>query len=310
MITKKRKIYWLCLFALALFLKSQFVFAQENGEGFSITPFFQEIILERDQKETVFFLTVENTTNAPAIFRVSVLDFGALDESGGVAFLGASDPERKYGLASWISLEKDALVLNPGEKQNIRVAVENKESLSPGGHYAAIFLKMEPDKAPAGENASSVAFNQSLASLVFTRKLGGEIYGLEFKGQEMQKQLLQNPAGTKLRFQNTGNVHIVPRGIVKVVDPFGREVLRGIINSGSAIILPETFRVFPVSLKKIAPILFPGRYAVSVEYRYDGKDDFAVEKFKFNFIPASFFATLLIIFSLFAGYVWLRKRKK
>lgn len=310
MIAGKGKIYWLCLFVLALFLKSQFVFAQENKKGFSITPFFQEVNLEQGQKEAVFFLTVENTTDIPAIFRVSVLDFGALDESGGVAFLGASDPERKYGLASWISLEKDALVLNPGEKQNVRVAVENKESLSPGGHYAAIFLKMENDEKSSGENYSAVAFNPSFASLIFARKIGGEIYGLEFKGQEMQKQFPKNPSGIKLRFQNTGNVHVVPRGIVKITDPFGREVLRGIINPESAIILPETFRVFPVSLKKTALTIFPGAYTLSVEYRFDGKDDFAVQKFKFNFIPISFVTTILIIFSLFAGYVWFRKRKK
>lgn len=311
MVVRKRKIYWLCLFALTLFLKSQFVFAEENKKVFSITPFFQEINLEQNQKEAVFFLTVENATESLAIFRISVLDFGALDESGGVAFLGMSDPGRKYGLASWISLEKDALVLNPGEKQNVRVTVENKESLSPGGHYAAIFLKMENDKISSGENSSAVAFNPSFASLVFARKIGGETYGLELKNQELQKQLLQNPAGTKLRFQNTGNTHVVPRGIVKITDFFGREVIRGIINPESAIILPETFRIFPVSLKKTALIFFPGRYTLSVEYRYDGKDDFAVQKFKFNFIPVSFVATLLIIFlSLFSGYVWFRKRRK
>ncbi len=349
---KKRKICWLCLFVLALFFKSHFIFAEENespqayacgiscffggvksaeaedtsshsspdsrprssakadSKGFSITPFFQEVNLEQNQKEAVFFLTVENTTDAPATFRISVLDFGALDESGGVAFLGAGNPERKYGLASWISLEKDALVLNPGDKQNIRVAVENKESLSPGGHYAAIFLKMENDKTPSGDNYSAVAFNPSFASLIFARKIGGETYGLELKGQELQKQILRNPSGTKLRFQNTGNTYVIPRGIVKITDPLGREVLRGIINYGSAIILPETFRVFPVSLKKTALVIFPGRYTLSVEYRYDGKDDFAIQKFKFNFIPASFAAVILIAIGFLAGYAWYKKRKK
>lgn len=310
MVIKKRKIFLLCLLALALFLKSQFVLAKENKKGFTITPFFQEVTLERDQKESIFFLTVENTTDVPAIFRISVLDFGSLDESGGVALLGASDPERKYGLASWISLEKNSLVLNPGEKQNIRVAAENKESLSPGGHYGAIFLKMEPERTPYGENSSSVALDPSFASLVFARKIGGEIYGLDLKSQELQKKILQNPSGSKLRFQNMGNTHIVPRGIVNIIDPLGREVLSGTINSGSAIILPEAFRVFPVSLKKTAPIIFPGSYEFSVEYRYDGKDDFAVQKFKFNFIPVSFVATILIVICFFTGYVWLKKRKK
>ena len=299
---RKRKLGLFCLFALAMLLSGDASFSQEKGKEFSITPFFQEITLGQGQKEAVFSLTVRNTTDTPATFRISVLDFGALDESGGVAFLGAGDPERKYGLASWMNLEKDAIVLNPGEKQNIRVLVENKESLSPGGHYAAVFFKMENDKSSSGGNAPTVAFKPSFASLIFARKLGGEIYKLELKGQELQKRFLGNPFEAKLRFQNTGNVHIVPRGVVKIADPFGREISRGIINTGSTAILPETFRIFPVPLKETAAAFIPGRYSMSIDYRYDGQDNFSSEGIKIFLVPPLFVSGIFILLAVAIVY--------
>jgi hypothetical protein len=303
--------FFIFFFSLAVFVKNCSAETEEKVRGFSIDPFFQEVTIQPEQKESQFFLTVENTTETPAIFHISVLDFGALDESGGVAFLGASDLERKYGLASWISLEIDALVINPNEKQQVRVTIENKESLSPGGHYAALFLKMDSDEKSSGneKKSSEVAFNPSLASLIFVRKLGGEIYGMDFKEQELQNNLWKNPASIKLRFQNTGNTHIAPRGVIKIIDPLGREVIRGIINPESAIILPETFRVFPVALKKIALSFLPGRYTLSIEYRYDGKEEFMIDKSRFTFIPPISIAAGLILIAGIMGYIKLRNKK-
>lgn len=300
--TKIKTYYFCCLFLGSFFLTNKLTLAQENKRGFSLDPSFQEVNINPEQKESQFFLTVENATENTEIFRISVLDFGSLDELGGIAFLGASDLERKYGLASWISLEKDVIVIDPSEKQQVRVTIENKESLSPGGHYAALFLKMESKERLAGskEKPLAVAFNPSLASLIFARKLGGEIYGMEFKSREWKNNLWKNPTNIKIRFQNTGNMHVVPRGIIRISDPLGREVMRGIINQESAIILPETFRFFSVSLKNMVPTIFPGNYTISVEYRYDGKDDFSIDSSKFIFIPP---LSMVIGLILLAGIV-------
>ena len=126
---KKIFIYVFIFFlGLSAFSPIFSVEAQEDKKGFSIAPFFQEVTLENSQEKAKFNLEVSNMTDAPAVFFLSALDFGALDESGGVAFLGATnDLEKKYGLASWISLEKDTLAINPGEKQIVPVTIENKE---------------------------------------------------------------------------------------------------------------------------------------------------------------------------------------
>lgn len=283
-------------FGVATFEKVLAEESQESPKGFSMSPFFQEVNLNRDQDQSSFVLEISNNTQTSAMFKLSVLDFGSLDETGGVAFLGSGDDfKNKYSLASWVSLEKDAVILEAGEKQSVKVTIENKESLSPGGHYAAVMAKMVNEDNGSGSESSIIALDPSFASLIFVRKIGGEIFNLNLVDQEIEKNPLSLPSNVKLRFQNTGNVHVSPRGIVRLIDPFGKEISKGIINQESAIILPETFRKFTTELSQNYPIFFPGRYQLSVEYRFDGKDDFETRQQYFYFFPIKI---MLITFGL------------
>jgi hypothetical protein len=296
MFRRSKIIFLFFLLASASFLKIDPTLAQMKDSGFSINPFFQEITLAKDQPAVPFQLEVANNNNLPVVLRLSVLDFGALDESGGVAFLGAEGgPEQKYGLASWISLENDTLVLGSGEKQFVKGTIQNKESLSPGGHYGAIFFKIEKGSDVPIDNQNNVTLDPSFASLLFVRKIGGEIYGLQLSDENTSSNLFMLPNTTRLRFQNTGNVHVTPRGTVEISDPFGRIISRGIINGESGIILPETFRVFPTPIRTLALAFLPGRYKISTAYRYDGQDSFFGRNSGFYFIPPAFFAIILIL---------------
>lgn len=307
------KKYFLCLAVLALipaiFSKNCYAENRDDAKGFSISPFFQEINLAEDQKENSFDIEIANNTNVGAVLKLSVVDFGTLDETGGVAFAGDSkNLTSKYSLASWISLEKDALVIGSGEKQSIKVTIQNRDSLSPGGHYAAIIAKQEiEENARREDDHSQVALNSSFSSLIFARKTGGEIYELNLREQDISRRLLGLPDAVKLRFQNTGNVHLSPRGIVRLLDPLGREVERGVINEESSLILPETFRVFPVQMKKTATAFVPGNYKLIANYRYDGKNDFEIRQQKIFIIPMT---DIIIIPIIIAGYIWFRIKIK
>jgi hypothetical protein len=299
---RSSKIFFLFfLLASAGFLKIDPASAQSENSGFSINPFFQDITLDKNQSGAPFQLEVANNNKLPAVLRLSVLDFGALDESGGVAFLGGEglpgqgSPEQKYGLASWISLENDTLVIGPGEKQFVKGTIQNKESLSPGGHYGAIFFKTEKGSDASINNQNNVTLDPSFASLLFVRKIGGEIYGLQLSDENTSSNLFRLPNTTRLRFQNTGNVHVTPRGMVEFFDPLGRLVSRGIINSESGIILPETFRVFPTPMRTLTLAFLPGRYKISTAYRYDGQDSFFGRNSSFYFIPPIFFVIVLML---------------
>jgi hypothetical protein len=215
--------------------------------------------------------SVTNDTDVLVTFEISAIDFGGLDESGGVAFLGATgDLEQKYALASWIELEASEVTLQPGETRTVNVRIENQESLAPGGHYGAVVFKNTSSVRP---ETPSVAINQVFSSLVFVKKTNGARYGLELVSVEERIAWWRFDPRVTLRFRNLGNVHVVPRGEISVTDPLGREVYRGIINDGSTLVLPETVREYPLKLFPLEKAIIPGWYAFKMRYRYDGRDD-------------------------------------
>ncbi len=309
---KKGRYYLFWLGCTLLFFPGS-VFGAETllEEGLSVTPVFQEVSFEAEDVQGEFTISLNNKTTQPVTLQTSVVDFGSLDESGGVAFVGAADNlERKYSLASWMRPEKERLFLDGGESEDIRVVIENRESLTPGGHYGAVLFQVEGEKDTSGAK-NIVSVNQFVSVLVFAKKKGGEIFGLDLQGKEWERNLFFMKSPLRLRFYNPGNVHVVPRGTVRVTDPFGRVVQKGSINPESGLILPESNRAYAVTLKEMARLFFPGQYTLAVSYRYDGRDIFSYSEERFFFFPweGTLGAVCLV------GGVWflvatLKKRRK
>ncbi|HLC95467.1 MAG TPA: hypothetical protein VJH89_03180, partial [Patescibacteria group bacterium] len=255
-----KNIFLLLLLISGMLFFSSPLYIAAASDGLIISPAFQEILLDQTNKNQEFTVSLTNNTNTTITLKLSMFDFGSLDESGGVAFLGASnDLENKYSLASWMRPEKEIITLTPYTTEDIRVAVENSASLSPGGHYGALAFQTDIQTNITNDvSLQSVAIQQLFSTLVFVKKIGGEIYGLDFKEQEYNNAVVKFQDTLRLRFQNTGNVHLTPRGIAMVTDPLGRVVAKGIINPESGLILPETSRVYAVHLNTVAMSFVPG----------------------------------------------------
>jgi hypothetical protein len=302
-----KKISLLIFAAMIFFVAARSISADDRsrrGSGFSITPFLREIELSDSHMEESFSVEIKNNSAFPAEVKLSVADFGSMDETGGVLILDyQSKATNKYGLASWLQLEKNMLSLEAGEEKSVIAKVKNDENLSPGGHYGVILADIESVYGGNDEEASNVTLNSRMTSLIFLRKAGGDILGLDLRKQEKESDSPYSlPKKIRLSFANTGNVHIVPRGIIRITDPFGREVSRGIINNESGIILPESLRVFPISLSSSGLAFFPGKYKLITQYRYDGLGDFdRIEEEFFIFPPADgiVFAFIFIVAALF-----------
>ena len=290
-------------------LCASYTSAETVSGGFSVSPMFQEISLEQKDREKDFFITLTNQADVPVALSLSVLDFGSLDESGGVAFLGAqNDFEKKYSLASWMRPEKDRVTIGPKESQKIKVTIENGTALGPGGHYGAVTFRAGEgvDVANAG---TRIAVQRMFSVLVFAKKIGGERYSLALKEKEMDGNFVMLPETARLRFLNEGNVHTVPRGTVTITDPLGRVVSKGIINEESGIILPETVRMYSVRIRALVPSLIPGYYTLDIAYRYDDREEFSLYSERFAFLPgAAIIGISLLLIAVTGWYAWRRRR--
>lgn len=306
----RRLLGWVFVFlAVPGILYTGIAAAADSPSAATIAPAYQEVDVSQAEPEKSFTFRLTNTSSYAQRYDLSAVDFGTLDETGGVAFLGdnTSDFEQKYGLASWLVLEKDIVYADPGQTQTVQVTVQNRQSLAPGGHYGAILVKASPqDTAAVGDK---VKLQAVLSSLILVKKEGGLRYDLRLDSEHDNGGRLRLPSVVDLRFQNSGNVHAVPRGLVRLVDPAGHEVARGIINADSSFVLPESFRRLQVVLQPMARAWLPGHYRLAVQYRYDGGEKVTTWERDCWLVPPALIlagATLLATVSVL-GWLFLRR---
>jgi hypothetical protein len=267
--------------------------------GISLSPFQKQLTIEPSDTEKSYELLLTNHTQNLQELGLQVRDFGSLNDTGGVLLEGSTQYSQKYGLVSWLTLGTNTVVLQPGESRSIPITVQNRSSLQPGGHYGAVVASVNSlDET----KKNKVLINQQLLSLLFVKKTGGDHYDLKLSSIEHNGNWLHLPSDIKLRFQNPGNTHVVPRGIVQLKSPSGKVLAQGPINTESAFVLPETFREIYVPLTKMAngpPV--PGLYRIEVAYRYDGLSQSVTHRQTLNFISLQTYIAigLLLILSVY-----------
>lgn len=279
--------------------------AQQNG-AIAVEPFMQEVTLEQQQAQQTFPLRITNTSSEETHISFSIIDFGQLQESGGIAFLGSSKEiiERKYGLAAWLQIDQQEVTIAPGETVIVTATVINKASLSPGGHYAAIVGSVKDDSTILQDR---VAVQQAFSALVLVKKKGGEVYNLNLQRAEHDASWLHIPEKVQLHFNNSGNVHLFPRGVVTLENSSGEVVSKGIINNGSIPILPETIRTLNIYMDKLAPVWLPGIYKLRIQYRYDGREEFAEAQYPIIFVG---WHAVAILFGVLVMIAWVVLKKR
>lgn len=298
--------------ALALLMPAPAAAAEADAPrpAVTVSPAFRELTITQTQPQAEFEVKVRNPSSRRMEFALNVVDFGSLDESGGVAFLGVdpSGQKRRHGLAPWMRLSAQRLSVDPGQTGTVKALVENRRDLAPGGHYGAVILTpVDPDPAKDG----NVRLRQSISSLVLVKKLGGEFYDLRLQEAETDGRPFSVPNLSRLRFGNTGNVHAVPRGMVRVVDPRGRVVAKGIINPASSPILPASIRRYRVELDALGPAVIPGTYRVITQYRHDATDEVSTrEDTVLVLLTEGVLAGILVLFAAGLGAVWLKSARR
>lgn len=285
------------IFLLGTFLLTPFFVSA--SEKIEVVPAFQDLTLEVGQR-LQSEITVSNKTGTNQEFSVRSVSFQSLDASGGVAFLGTDINNDELPSADFIVFESQSLSIPAGETRTFSFQIEDRETLSPGGHYAALVFQSLP--VTDENSAQKIAVRQIFSSLIFLNKQGGEKKQLILKPLPDKLFLWQFPKTTELIFVNTGNTHVVPRGTVVVKDTFDFVRARTVLNESSGILLPEQERLFPVNLS-FQPWL-PGLYTIFVSYRHDGQAEITTIQETFFLLP---YRLVIVIGALVAVLILLRK---
>lgn len=272
-----------------------------QNKGLTVSPAFQQINLNLNESERAIEFKITNNRSTVQNINLSTADFNTLGESGGLVFVGTNPTEiqKKYGLAHWLRLDKTKITVQPKQTVTIKASVLNESDLTPGGHYGALLFSIGTD---SGQGQSKISLQPIASSLLFVTKLGGDTHKLELSNVDAKHNIFNLPKEVNLRFKNTGNTHLIPRGTVSLVAPDGRTVKKGIINENSNLILPESYRIYTVPLNEIAGSSKPGNYKLSVDFRFDGYDKYrSYQSGMFYVSPKIFLVLILILLAVVSG---------
>lgn len=279
-------------------------------KGITVSPALQKIAITPQESQRPIEFTITNNRAVTQTIKLSTSDFNSLNETGGLLFVGTNPTQlqKKYGLSQWISLPQSEVKIPAGATITVKASINDVASLPAGGHYGALMLALDSSESSAS-SLNKVALQPIASSLLFVTKQGGETYRLKLTQVSDNHSLLRLPSEVNLRFKNQGNTHLVPRGSIILSDSSGRVIKKGVINEESGIILPENARRYAVKLRSVSLASKPGKYMLTVDYRFEGFDGFRTYRNSFFVAtPSVLFGVVAVILVLGLGYLALRKR--
>lgn len=280
-----------------IILASGGVLAQKQTIGVSVTPSIAYIDLSNEPGE--YILTYTNNYNSDITLNLSAKDFTELENSYKLEFLEKNRAENyKYSLSSWITFENPTLNLSPKETKTIKIFIDSKR-ITKGGHYASILAEIiQPDIQ------KDISIKAILSSLLFVRaSTGREIEEGKISLFKKSSEGIESPNSFLLRFLNSGNVYVIPYGLVQIYNPFGKIVGKGILNEDSLVSLPESIRNYKIPVKTDT-ILLPGIYTAKLNIHFgktNQKLEYSIKFFSqgsFDLIKTGFGVILIAIILL------------
>lgn len=211
--------------------------------GVVVEPAFQSASIGNEQKQTELSVQLTNQTDSTQVFKLSTVDIRQFDEAGRIGLVDKPVTDNQYALAPYLHLAENQIELAAKEKRSITVTIQNSLDLSPGGHYGAVVAEV----VSSGSEGEQVVV-PAVSAIILVHKVGGERFHLNLKSIRLPDIWFTMPKKVQLLFENHGNVHVIPRGQVILVDIFNRRVAEGIINDGSLVVMPETQRALTTEL--------------------------------------------------------------
>jgi hypothetical protein len=281
-------------------------------EGLSVSPYLEQIALNPNQNSDNYSILLTNHYPTTVLVHVSAQDFTNLNESGEVQFLSPlQDVHNPYSIDHSLQFAYSEVAIGPDQSREIPVTITNARSLATGGHYGAVIFKV----IGSSSKGNNVVINQAIASLLFLDTVGQGTQSLSLTTPILNKLYLTFPRSINSVFSNSGNTQTTPRGVIQITNRSNRIVAQALINASSSLVLPDSKRLFPISLQQTTNLLLPGKYTFKIYYRYAGQSVYRVYQQQFYYFGIPFIIlaiciAILLVLMVKYRYNILLKRKK
>lgn len=257
---RPRVLVGLC--AAAVFLTPTLLFAEETGSlSMTLTPpLFQVTQAPGGSWSSV--LRVVNTNDFDLAVTATVQDFHPDGETGNAVFSTGQPaaPGDTHLMSGWITVPSGKIMIKRGTTGEIPFTISVPSDADPGGHYAAILVATDQGSKFSGSGAG---ISSAISSLFFMRVPGEVIEEGAIRDFYAEQTISQSTDGRfVLRFENDGNVHLVPEGSIIITNMWGKERGRIEINRVNTFgnVLPKSTRKFEFDWHGESNLFEFGRY--------------------------------------------------
>lgn len=265
-----------CIFIL--FLLPVFASAQTPSDANSLTltlvpPIFQ--VSQAPGTEWRSMLRVVNANPYDIVISTTVTDFHPDGETGNAVLehVPPGDATDTHRMSGWIAISKEPIVISRGKTAEVPFTIRVPIDADPGGHYAAVLVETSPAGKVTGTGTS---VSSAITSLFFMRVPGDVIEEGVIRDFYATESFMQRAAGSfVIRFENKGNVHLVPQGEIVITNMWGKERGKITINDQNTFgnVLPRSTRKFAFDWSGESNIFEFGRYKAlaTLAYGEDGR---------------------------------------
>ena len=239
-----------------LFLSNQ-VNAQ-TGQGVGISPLTFELTANPGDV-IVNQLKVYNPNESTIGIKMEVEDFTVTGEIGHVKIEPAET--ETYSIARWVTTEPETFSLGPRGQRFVTFTIRIPENAEPGGHYGSI---LAGTTAVVGEEFLGAAVTGRVGALVLLSVSGEVKEHLVVKEFHDTGYSEYGPIDFTMRFENTGTIHVKPKGYITIVNWLGRKVAD--IEIPHLNVLPDSIRKIETSWNQ--KWLWGGKYTATLSGSY------------------------------------------
>jgi hypothetical protein len=185
-------------------------------------------------------LRVKQSTGQPARLKVTLLKFAAYGEEGKPRLMDRQPEDTHF---DWVKFDKPIFTAPNDVWQTVKMTINvPKTGAAFGYYYAVMFSRAGDENVPEGQNTSYVGGSATMVLLNVDvpgakRSLKLESFGTRHRVVEFL------PSTFKVKFQNDGNVHLVPKGNVFIMRG-KKQVGYILLNEEKGNILPDSKRVY------------------------------------------------------------------
>ena len=185
-------------------------------------------------------LKITNTDSFNVGITIDIDDFIPAGEEGGVSLEDPSE-NNTFSLASWVTATPSAFRLDAGKSMSVEFTILVPLDAEPGGHYSSVLATVSASPLEGG----GVAIAQKIGSLLLLSVAGDVEEGIIIKEFSVQNFSEYGPITLLTRLENTGTIHVKPRGFILIKNILGKEVAK--IDLPQKNVLPRSIRRIEVT---------------------------------------------------------------